>query len=917
MNLRTSLGWIVLLVALGLSDSRGDPPTAPARSDEQAALKAAAVLYDDIRTATLPNGLHVYLKPVPGSPVVSTLVAYKVGSADEDLAHTGLSHYLEHLMFKGTDKIHPGDIDRLTLINGGENNANTSEDMTVYFFEFAADRWQVALGLEADRMRNLRIDAAHEFEQEKGAVINELMRDEDQPWDLEYKAIVPLLFGKTNPYGHPVIGEREHVRAATAKVIKAHYDKWYYPNNAALVVCGGFDPDQALARIKELFGPIPKGDLPPRKVARPVERDAPVHKDIPSKFPVARLILGFNTVRIGDPDFYALELLQAVLTNGKTGRLYKELVEGKEIARTVDSSNSAGRYPGWFGIQVELLDRTSNERARAEKLVLDVLAKLAEQPVSDTELKRVKRVLLASLVFSRESVLGLGDSIARGVTTNNLDYLRTYFQRIEAVTAPELQAVVKKYFDPQKRVAVWSVPGEGPSGRRKAGGLPRRADKPDVAPGGDTDWLKGAERVVLPNGLTLLLKENRRLPIVVADASVRDVRLHEPADRSGIATLTGRMLSEGTTRHTGPQIAEMIENVGGSLALGGSGGSVKVLSPDRHLGLSLLFECLSEANFPREAFQRKQAQQLSQIRAMEQEPETRAAMLYQHLVYGKHPFSRPEIGAHDTVARLTPEECADFYHQLFVPDNTTVAIVGDFDSREVKDEVTRLTADWKPRPVTPVKTPEVTRPEAFTEKIVSMPSAAQLHFFMGHVGVRRDSPDYYKLLVMDYVLGTGPGFTDRLSARLRDREGLAYTVNANITGSATTQPGVFTCYIGTDASNFARVKKEFLEELRRIRAEPPSAREVEDAKKYLIYRLPFQYTTNDRIAAQLLYVERYHLGFHYPEDYRKAVAAVTPAEVQEVARKYLDPDHMILVAAGAIDAHGQPLQQLPPPRQDR
>src|SRR5207248_1354011 len=163
------------------------PPGGSAPDDSRLALRAAAALYDGIRTETLANGLRVYLKPVPGAPVVTTMMAYKVGSADENLDHTGLSHYLEHLMFKGTEKIMPGEIDRLTLRNGGANNAYTSEDCTMYHFDFASDRWEAALQLEADRMRNLRIDSAHEFEQEKGAVIAELERDEDQPWDLENK----------------------------------------------------------------------------------------------------------------------------------------------------------------------------------------------------------------------------------------------------------------------------------------------------------------------------------------------------------------------------------------------------------------------------------------------------------------------------------------------------------------------------------------------------------------------------------------------------------------------------------------------------------------------------------------------------------------------------------------------------------
>jgi len=206
-------------------------------------------MFAGLKPHTLANGLKVYLLPVPSSPTVTTMVAYKVGACDEDKDQTGLSHYLEHLLFKGTDKLLPGDIDRATQRNGGRNNAYTGEDMTVYHFDFAADRWQQALEIEADRMRNVRIDAKHEFQQEKGAVIAELKGGEDRPFDLEYKTILPLLYSKSAPYSHPVIGEESHVRGATAETIKRYYDKWYHPNNAALVIVGGFDPDATLLHI--------------------------------------------------------------------------------------------------------------------------------------------------------------------------------------------------------------------------------------------------------------------------------------------------------------------------------------------------------------------------------------------------------------------------------------------------------------------------------------------------------------------------------------------------------------------------------------------------------------------------------------------------------------------------------------------
>jgi zinc protease len=892
-------------------------------------VRAAAAVYEGVRVETLPNGLRVFLKPIPGSPTVSTMMAYKVGSSDEELNATGLSHYLEHLMFKGTEKLMPGDIDRLTQRSGGRNNAYTTEDMTVYHFDFAADQWETGLAVEADRMRNLRIDAKHEFEQEKGAVISELQMNEDQPYDLEYKVILPELFGKTTPYGHPVIGEREHVKGATAAVIKGHYDRWYYPNNASLIVCGGFDEAKALAKIKDLFGSIPKGELPARKQAPPAEtRSQPVHKEMPSKFDVPRMIMGFNSVRQGDPDYYSLEVASAVLSNGRTSRLYKKLVEETNVASEIACGQNTGRYPGWFAVQLELLK--GQPRDKAEQLVLDEFKKLADEPVSTAELNRVRRTMLSGAVFGREGVHELADSIARGVTVNDLNYLKNYLVKINSVTPADVQAVAKKYLDASKRVVVWSVP------QASGGGADKAKDKPGAMPtalrghgvarmptalrghgtrlsrgaeaGGSTFSLKGTKRVQLPNGLTLLLLENHRLPIVVADAYIRNVRLTEPENMAGVANLVGSMLDEGTATRSGPQIATTIEDVGGSLTFGAAGGSVKVLSPDRTLGLELLIDCLTRPSFPSDALERKRAQTLSAIDDAEKRADAQAQRKFSEMVYGPaHPMGRPAIGKRPVVEKLTGHDCRTFHAARFLPNLTILAIVGDFDSQKVVDEVTKLTAHWKSQ--TPIKPelPAVQKPAEFKQTVLTMPQAEQLYFFMGHPGIRRDNPDFYKLLVMDNVLGTGPGFTDRLSAQLRDREGLAYSVSAAITSTAGEQPGTFTCYISTFPDKFAAVKDGFLKELRRIRAEPPTAEEVEDAKKYLLGSVAFKFTTNDAVASQLLLVERHHLGFGYLDDYKSAVAAVKPADVLAVARKYLDPEHMVLVAAGAVTPDGKPM----------
>ncbi len=932
---------VLFLAALVASPTVAADPAADAKL-----VATAEALFGELKTETLPNGLRVYLLPVKGAPVVTTMLAYKVGSCDEEKDQTGLSHYLEHLLFKGTDKLVPGDIDRATQRNGGRNNAYTSEDMTVYHFDFAADRWKQALEIEADRMRNTRIDAKHEFQQEKGAVISELKGGEDQPWDLEYKAILPLLYPKGSPYAHPVIGEEKHVRAATAEVILRHYDKWYHPNNAALVICGGFDPAEALALAKKLFGKIPKEDLPERKpFPKLTPRGKQVRTEFVTKFDAARGSLGFNTVKVGDPDDYVLDVIHDVLAAGKTARLYKRLVEGDELCNSVSAGNNTGRYPGWFNVQIEVLK--GKDRTKAEAAVFEELAKLADKPIPADELARVRRRALATFLFGRESVHNLADFIARTVTYSDLDYLRTYLAKLTAVTPADVQRVAKKYLRKESAAVVWSVPdddphppmkakGEGKKGEREpvlaSGGrkppvselatgglrppLTRNGQNPSApAAGGAALDLTKAKRVELKNGMVAILLENRRLPIVVAEAYVADTRLRESAEQTGLAVLVGDMLEEGAGKRTGEQIAELIENTGGSLSMGSTGGTLKVLTPDTAAGLELLFDCLAKPTFPAEALDRKKAQQLAVIADVETQPQNRAKMLLNERIYGDHPFGRSAYGKKAVVSKFTAADCKKLHASLFVPNNTTVVVVGDFDTADMLKKLESLTADWKP-----AKLPELTvaapkKDGLPGEQIVTDPTASQTHVFVGHLGVTRDDPDYYSLLVMDNVLGVGPGFTDRLSSNLRDRQGLAYTVNASIAGSAGDRvPGLFVGYIGTFADKYLIARDGFVKEINRIRDEKATPQEVADAKKYLLGSLPFKLTTNEQVADQLLTAERFKLGFDFLTKYAAAVDKVTVADVQAAAKKHLDPKRLTVVSVGPIGTDGKPL---PAPKDDK
>lgn len=870
---------------------------------DELATRAARALYDGITQTELPNGLRIYLKPVPGASSVTTVLAYKAGSCDEDKTSTGLAHYLEHLLFKGTAKLRPGDIDRLTFRAGGSNNAYTKTDLTAYHFTLPAGRWRVALEVEADRMRNTAIDKAHEFDKEKGAVINELAAGEDTPWDLEYKAVLPLLYGKTHPYGHPVIGESAHVRAATEKIIRGFYDRWYHPNNAALVLVGGFKPDEALPVVRKLFSGIPRGKLPPRKPEPAVKVKLPARVTMRSKFSQPRLLWAVRTVKSGEADHAALAVLQNVLGLGKRSRLYRALVEGGH-ASAVEVEHQPGRYPGYLSISVDVLP--GKKLDDIERLLLIELAKTAEGPPSEAELKRVKRQMLASAVFAREGTAGLAKSIAEAAIVNDLDFAKKYLPAVLAVTGEDVHRVAKKYLRRERSASVRSLPA-GRRGPGHWGGPPRkRTALAEKGLAGGVD-LSRTKRVVLPNGLTVLLYKNPGLPTFEAHVSLREGPLHQKDEKLGVASLAGTLLDEGTKTRTGQQIAEAIEGMGGELSLGAAGGSVKVLSPDWKKGLGTLFDCLLNADFPADAFLRGKRRLLARAMEDQAEPDRRASSEFDKLVYGKHPLGRPARGTVETIKGLDQADCRAYHKLVFVPNNAIVAVVGDFDVAAVEAELRRLTAGWKKKELPKRAWPKVGLPDKFTEKVITMREAAQLHFYMGHVGVRRSNPDYYRLLVMDYILGTGPGFTDRLSSRLRDREGLAYTVQAVITSSAGVEPGRFTCYIGTDSKNYAKVKRLFLEELNRIRKEKVGKQELADAKSYLQGSYQLGFGTNGGTAGQLLEIELHGLGLDEPKKFHKAVGEVTAEDVLAVAKKYLHPSKMVVVAAGAVDEKGGPL----------
>jgi zinc protease len=387
------------------------------------------------------------------SPIVTTMVWYRVGSRNEESGQTGKSHFLEHMLFKGTDRFKKGQIDLLTLKNGGGNNAFTSHDFTAYYFSFASDRWQVALDIEADRMVNCVFDPA-EFEAEKKVVIEELKTGLDSPWGILMQELDAAAY-KLHPYRNPVVGWLSDVELATTSEQQAYYRKYYQPNNAILVLAGDFDADEALEAAERRFGAIPSGLEPVSRILGEPPQRGEKRLAVRWRSRVPRLAIAYHTPAIGASDSYALQTLAVILAEGKASRLYQRMVERERSVTFVTADYGESKDPTLFHIRAEA--RGEHTREEMEASIFDELEKVAAGNIDERELNRAKRQIEAHYILSRERTLDQAMLIGQMETLAGLDYIDTYLERISKLTAADIARACASHLQADNRTVACLV----------------------------------------------------------------------------------------------------------------------------------------------------------------------------------------------------------------------------------------------------------------------------------------------------------------------------------------------------------------------------------------------------------------------------------------------------------------------------
>jgi zinc protease len=403
---------------------------------------------DSIQRHQLVNGLTILIREDHAVPIVSSMLWYRVGSRFEKPGITGISHFLEHMMFKGTSRYQKGEIDYITACQGGSNNAFTSHDYTAYYFTFASDRWQSALEIEADRMMNNRFDP-EELELERQVIIEELKTDLDTPWGALHHKVEGRSFSE-HPYRFPVIGNYQDVVSISQEQIIDYYRQFYSPNNAALVLIGDLDVEATLVQVEQLFADLPSSvpprDNPFREPRR--ERQVRIQMTMPTQTP--RILLAFPAPSVHQPEHYALRVLDAILSEGKLSRLYRRLVDKERVASVASTEFAESFDPYLFFIAAEL--HQEGDLEKAESMIFEELSQLTQDPVSETELAKAKNQCLVQFYSDFETTLDQAIQIGLLETLGRPRYWDDFSERLMALTVEDIQRVAARFCSPEQAI---------------------------------------------------------------------------------------------------------------------------------------------------------------------------------------------------------------------------------------------------------------------------------------------------------------------------------------------------------------------------------------------------------------------------------------------------------------------------------
>jgi len=856
----------------------------------------------------LGNGLTVLLRETHRAPVANLQIWAKVGSADERPGEEGLAHFHEHMLFKGTPTRGVGAVAGDVEGAGGRINAYTSFDVTVYYATLPSAALPVGLDVLSDAVLNSVFDA-DEVKREREVVLEEIRRSQDHPGHV----LSDLTFHEAyrqHPYGAPILGPPDNVAGFDRAKVTRFFERWYTPDNLVVIAAGDFDAPSLRDAIAAKF----EGAVPGHaQRARPVESP---HRKLEAlverrPFEGQRVDLAWPSARFRDEDAVHLDLLAYLLGECESSRLVREVKDEAGLVDRIDASSYTPLDRGLFTIGFE----TDEARVRqAVEAVGEQVERLRREPVTRSELERARANFLASEHFERESVSGLASKLGHFHVLGGGWYTEAdYFEALGRATTDDLLRVAQTYLDPEELVAAALVP-DAPADRLDAealetavrGGFDRaRRACPEAAtaapPAKDAKAARTEPAALrsdaehpalvsfeLDGGLRLHVLPRRSVPVVALRAAVHGGLLAENESNAGIGSFLSSMWTRGTAKRSAADFASAIEDlaaeVDGFSGRSSAGFTLEATSESFERALDLFAEVVLEPGFAEDEVERERRETLAAFDRLEDQLAQRAFMLFADTEFETHPYRLPLIGRRNVVELLTPADIRAHHDRLIASPGMVVAISGDVDpdemARQWQERLSGLRSERPPQQDVPL---EVRGPGVRTARQTK--DRAQAHLVIGFRGVAVDDPDRHTLEVLSHLLAGQGG---RLFLELRDRQSLAYSVNAtNVEG---VDPGFFAVYIGTAPEKLETARRGIFDELERLLESPPTEAELDRARRHLAGNFAIDLQRNASLATHVSLDDLYGAGPHNYETFADAVLSISREDCLRVAQRVIRLD---------------------------
>ncbi len=860
----------------------------------------------------LDNGLRVVFEEQHAANVAAFQVWVNAGSADEHSDEVGLAHLHEHMLFKGTQRRGPGEIAREIEERGGEINAWTSFDQTVYHVVMASQFAQVGRDVLADAIRNSAFDPT-ELSREIEVVCEEIRRSDDSPARRASRELFATAY-RIHPYRRPVIGFPESVRSFTRDGVLEFYRRDYAPGNMVVAAAGDFTEADLRRWVDELWsgqwGRSP-ANQPPRPGEPPrTGRSILVREDDVKE---AYANLAFAIPSVEDEDAPALDVLAAVLGQSEASRLVLEVKRKQSLVNDIRAFAYTPRDPGLIVASMTLPPLRIGEALQA---TAELMLQLRTAPIPAEELAMVKASIEAQAVYQRETVQGLARNLGYyEASAGGIEREPEYYQTIARLTAEDLLEVAEKYFRPEAATVTALVPPGTPFDDARANEVLEQASRA-IRPAPVARRITSAEPAPvvvsaplaarseqssviverLSSGATIVVREEAAAPLFAIRAAFSGGLRYETEETNGLTALLARTWTRGTQGHDAEEISRLVEHLSGSLSAQAGRNSMSLRGDflSRHFdrAFALFTECLLHPIFPEAEFDRERKLLLQDILAREDNPAGVTHDLFARTLYRRHPYRLSSIGEQKSVEQLTPAALR-VYHQSYLDlSQMTLCVAGDVKA----DRVLALARDVFGRPgrgaaAAPqiAEEPPPDEPR-FAKQVLQR---AQSHLMLGFPGARVTDPGRHALELLSTILSGQGG---RLFLELRDKRSMAYSVSSFAVEGV--DPGYFAVYLATSAAKVEAALEGIRAELARVRDEAIGPAELRRAQRHLIGTHEIGLQRNGARAALLALDHCYGIGLENFLHYAEQISGVTAEEVQQVARRIIDFNRSALAVVG-------------------